>query len=287
MSSPRCGVCARPTDAYLCHRCARDIRDELHALTHNPPDRPGRLLDALDDVLTRAVKIDAHGGEPATLPIGYAATQAAVTLRSTLVAWIRSAAAAHGYHVAIQATLPDMARWLTTHATWLRACPDAAQAHDELLYAVDVVRRTIDRPPRLWFAGHCTHCEHDLYGVADEQTGRPLDGQITCPHCRTVYTSRDRQHWLLEAARDMICTTSVISQALSRWSDRDVTPAMIRKYAHSGYLHRVDYNTAGQPRYRLGDVIDCVIAAAARRPPHDTRPHTPDTPHKPAHLPTR
>lgn len=136
-----CVTCTKPTSEYLCPGCgdhlARDLADV--------PDLCAELDTTryrLDHVTARAAV-----GRDAEKPLAWKepAADAAWVLADTLGTWARDLA--HVRHVPLDPrTVADVAGWLEHRIDWLRAHPDAAQAHDEISNAVRNTRRAIDLP---------------------------------------------------------------------------------------------------------------------------------------------
>jgi hypothetical protein len=263
----RCTVagCANPAgDAYVCMSCTRDLFADLVAVPW--------LLDHLAVTLARLDRIMGsldHTGVAAAapLPIRWRAVQAAVTLRHTLAPWARRVAA----HRSLVCDLTDdqtagFARWLATHIVYVRQLADAGELIDEIRYAIDQVRRAIDRPPDLSYAGPCDGCHADLYCEAD-QYGHPTESVIRCHQCRCTYDIADRRDFLLNEARDYLATATEIAQALPALYGHDLSVNTIRcwiargqllprAWLHAGRVHTHRQSDRDRPLCRIGDVID-------------------------------
>jgi len=146
----------------------------------------------------------------------------------------------------------DPARWLAARVQLVRQRPWAGEAHREVLRAVGVAVRVVDVEQPESTVGPCPSC------------GRALTAQrgavvVECRGCRTtvdVVTARDAR---LREAEDRMLTARQIAAAMTTGL-RSVTPAMIRGWVSrdarsGGGLRPAGYNAAGQPIYRLGDVI--------------------------------
>ncbi|MFC4912563.1 hypothetical protein [Actinomadura gamaensis] len=266
--------CGRPTrGATICGACAADLARALASVPW--------LDRQLDLVLARQTRIGSRGPRPAETPLPYAphATEAREVLRSTLAAWVDEllpvlprrdpgpvcADCAHPScrYRAPGRTLPGMAWWFQARVDHLVRHPEAEELRDEIMAAVWAAQRVVDRPADRRYVGQCgadldgSDCEADLYA-------RPNAATVTCPACDTRWDVRWRRERLLAAAEDTLATAADLARALTGLG-HEVTPEMIRGYAHRGQLVPHGRDARGRPLYRLGDVADAVAAAAARR----------------------
>jgi hypothetical protein len=156
------------------------------------------------------------------------------------------------------------ARILAAHLNWLRYRPTADQDLAELETAANTIRRVVDAPPPLWYAGPCweptadgTQCDGELYAFA-------ASGSVRCPLCDVSHPVAERRQWLLEQAVDTLAHAEMLAGALCVL-DRKVTSAMIRGYAFRGRI--VDHGTdaSGRPLYRVGDVLTVLDDIARRK----------------------
>jgi hypothetical protein len=264
----RCTVagCDTPAgDAYVCMSCTRDAFADLIAVPW--------LLDHLAVTLARLDRVLAslgHTGTAATtasLPIRWKAVQAAVTLRYTLTPWARRVAAQRG----LVCDLADdqtaaLGRWLACHIVYVRQCGDAGELVDEVRYAIDQVRRAVDRPPDLFYAGPCDTCSTDLYCGADRY-GHPTASVIRCHECRQTYDTADRRARLLDDVYDHLATATEIAQAVPSLYGQRIPVDTIRTWIargqllprawlHAGRVHTHRQSDRDRPLCRIGDVID-------------------------------
>lgn len=209
------------------------------------------------------------------------ASRAGERLRNALATWTRlvleerGEQAAGGYPVD---TPRHVARWLLVQLEWLRHHRDAASCLADVDGAVSLLRRAVDRPPDLWFAGPCDGnglvselaehvAGHDTTGCAERLYAKPNAPTVDCRACQLTYDVPKRRDWLLEAAQDMLAHAELIGRAAPALG-LQVTPSMIRGYAHRGRLEERGTDLAGRPLYRVGDVIDVaqdVLAEADRK----------------------
>ncbi|MFJ8818195.1 hypothetical protein [Amycolatopsis thermoflava] len=165
------------------------------------------------------------------------------------------------------ATVRTAATWLANHGALLAQHPAASEMHQHVVSLVKFVQRLVDRAPDRIYLGRCgveidrTVCERDLYAL-------PGRAWVQCPACNWWWDVGARREWLLDLAEDQLATPTEISQALSRLG-REVTPAMIRGYAHRGRLTQHPphpWDELERPRYRIGDVRDLLDATKEASP---------------------
>lgn len=142
--------------------------------------------------------------------------------------------------------LTVVALWLTEQLRWLRYRKEADQAYDELDDACRLIERVVDRPAVRWSAGDCWFCREPLNPAAGAF-------RVTCPGCGATYTTAEIKARLLAQAEDALAGASWCAATLTRLGV-PCTAAAVRKWAERGRLTPVDTDTAGRPRYRLGDV---------------------------------
>lgn len=161
------------------------------------------------------------------------------------------------------------ARWLAEHdqLEWLRHQREAAEAMAELREAAREVERIVDRPRDRWYAGPCwaelddvdaedaggesKRCMVELYAAPGAKT-------VRCRDCGSEYDAAARKDWLLREARDALVHAELMARALTALGIEDVTPARVRGMARHGRLMAKGTNQAGDPTYRVGDVLDVI-----------------------------
>lgn len=260
----RCPVCGLDMSAQLavCRPCTAGLWRDL-------ADVPSLEMH-LDLTLTRQVRLGDRGGSRSTetaVPYDQRAREAIGQLRGALVDWCRllhldeqrpGPACRNCAHPSCawiartwwpSDTLAGMSRWLSRQRLAVMRHPALAEAVDELSGAVRHARRAIDRPPSVWYAGPCI-CGGDLYA----RHGAPV---ITCRACGANVTTASQERWLMAQAADHLGTATEIARALHAFRS-DLTPAMIRSYAHRGRLADRGHNQTGHPLYRVGDVLDLI-----------------------------
>lgn len=277
-----CAACDRPTDAFVCRPCMRELEREL--------GETGWLLDELETVLTRrAVYGDRYGGSGAgkstPLVFDVRASDRVRELDQALAAAIR----------AVRAPRPALLRpsrrnidaaWNVRHRAAVVAArlvelahhEDAGRIVDDLRSAYARTRSAIDKPADRWFAGPCWTplCGRDLYAdvgksVAVCETKRG--------GCGATYDVQTRRDYLLREADDQLANAATIARAVSWLGAEPLTAARVRKWAerkritpkafarcpkHAHDVIPPSTCRACSPLYRVGDARD-LLAADTRR----------------------
>lgn len=269
--------CGRPVaDAYCCGACAGQLEDALRTITGHQGQHTWvtPIGEDLDIALTRLSSISGAGGRVRKRgdvgPLLYdpRASTARLSLRNTLVGWVRVAHEASEAHGASESlpddTLPDMARWLLERVERIRHLEAAGEAVRDITKAVEHATKIVDRPPERWYAGICgadladhDWCRADLYAPVKAAV-------IQCPACGNVWDVQARRDWLLRQAEDVLAHAALIAQALSALGT-PVTPVMITRWVTAGRLLDHGRDGAGRVLYRLGDVITLAHEHAQRQ----------------------
>lgn len=252
MSAIPCGCCGRPVaDGFVCPADSFRLDEAIQSISayHG-------LAWALEITLTRQDRFGTRNGSRSAekpVPFNHKASTASGRLLSVLRYWANRVARETGDNRP-PSDLAPLATWLRPKVGWLRYHEEGARAHTTILDAVADVRRVIDRPPDLVYAGPCgatpedadEECLEDLYAF-------PGASYVSC-RCGTVWDVQERRRWLLDAAEDQLATTKEISRALTQYAFT-VTESMIRNYEHRGLIAR--RGTKGRATlFRIGDVLD-------------------------------
>lgn len=257
----RCG-CGRPCgDAQLCRDCRDRLRDDLVHVADLAAD--------LVVVLTRRTRAGARvGARSAETPVPFdqRATPAATVLRDVM----RRVAGAAGMVDAARSSSVTCADWLRSNLRRVVQLDVAWDIAEAVAYQVDQVRRVCDRPADLIYIGRCggqsgtssDGCVEDLYA-------RPGAPYVRCRGCGTNVDVTTRQEWLLRVLEDHLATATEIARAVSRLGE-PVKAERIRKWAERGRVEKRGERPRGQngkpdPLYRVGDVLDLLLAEAARK----------------------
>lgn len=253
--------CGQPaTDgAFLCGSCITGIWNTLANV-------PG-LVAELETTITRQARMAERAGSAAdgSLPWNEAASRAHRRLRVTLstlaeactVDRIRSTEGTHREPAPARVDLGYLASWLM-----VRVDPVAASPHARALWDVArVVRscsRVIDRPPELTYAGPCQACGADLYAM-------PGAALVTCRVCGVPEDVEERRGFLLTRVYDQLATATEVARALTTL-DMPITSDRVRQWRHRERLVARGHNRTGHPLYRVGDVVDLLLADTTAKP---------------------
>lgn len=274
-----CVRCARPVadTGYACHGCADGCAS---ALLHSA------LL--VSEVWVSVARLDRHGERgystaEVPLPFAWDAADADWAIRNTIGTWARHIAQERGARLPgtwihpprpagfvgplrawkVNDSTVALMVWLAGQTGWLRMRPECDEALDELHDVARQVRRVVDSPPVLWYAGPCwtndehgQRCETDLYAA----TGATW---VTCRECGASHDGDERRQWLLGQARNTLAHAGLIATALSALG-HEVTSAQVRGYAHRGRILAHGSDERGRPQYLVGEVIDLVTQVARK-----------------------
>ncbi|ACZ29586.1 hypothetical protein Xcel_0547 [Xylanimonas cellulosilytica DSM 15894] len=267
---------------------------DLNPLRRTGPTRirPGLLTDAEDRIAHgQTVHVGERDGMttdagPVTLPYRYSPSEARWELLNTLTAAADDIARRRGLHRPYN-TPQALAAWLTGNVPWIRAQPDGGNLIAELLDAIDTMKRAIDVPATMRYAGPCNAdidvtTETVVAGVPTTTlTTRPCYGElyarpgaidVTCPDCGATYPVTARRAWLLDQVTDVLLPAAEMAVAVNGLLDTDVKAARlatnIRWWKSVGRLPEKGRTRDGRPKYRVGDVVDLVVQSAKRRTPH-------------------
>lgn len=174
---------------------------------------------------------------------------------------------------------------------WIRQHPDGWVTITTIRKAVTDARHAIDRAPDLEYAGVCSastsgcpgpaecpcgcHDGHDRPCTMDGGCGltkgaacpgelyipkRTAAGVARCSTCGTDHDIPARRRYLLEAARDVLVTTTEACAAVSTHGAGALSEATIRSWKQRGRLIAHGHDSDGRDLWRLGDVIDLALA---------------------------
>lgn len=243
--------CGHPiTDTYLCGDC--------HVLTRDTLTRVPALVVDLELTMTRQRRF----GDPVLggagdygLPYNPAAAATLRELDRELARVVRLYRLTH--------TAPEPPRHPRAMAAWLLPRLGDVVALPWAVSLLDVVRvteratRIIDAPAERTYAGPCDHCGTDLYATA----GR---GHVECHDCGLCYDLAARRAWLLGVVDDRLATAIEIARALTSL-ELPVTADRIYQWKHRDRLDVRGSDRRGRPLFRVGDVVDLLVAYAAKR----------------------
>jgi hypothetical protein len=295
MTQPTCELCSRPLPdtAYVCSTCATKVGEDLERIVDYAPEVENAVLKLVrygasgqgsgerpvpfDD--KRAERAAAVGNTVATWARHVSESRGVQIPRlpdkpvvlgplcyhggalSYLLDADRRRPCLHDSCEEIRPPRPALgaavaARWLVGQLEWLRHQPEAAEAFTELRNAARELQRVVDRPRDLWYAGPCRNdlpdggvCEVDIYAVPGTRT-------VRCRECKAEYDAVARRDWLLQEARDQLLHAEWIARALTALGIEDLTGSRIRNLAARGRIEQKGTNAAGDPVYKVGEVLD-------------------------------
>lgn len=169
-------------------------------------------------------------------------------------------------------TVPGCVEYLTSHVKHIVARDYAPELLDLLLDVEKRLRKLIDRPADLWYAGRCGSetdmlDEHDQVvdvAVCDRELYARLGAvSVRCPVCGCEYDVAARRDTLLDEAEDRQATVESIVRIVTTLGDVKVSSAKIsarvRTWAQRGKLTAHGTRVVDgreRPTYRVGDVLD-------------------------------
>lgn len=118
-----------------------------------------------------------------------------------------------------------------------------------------------------WYAGGCQRCDSGMYVV-------PGLTWVTCNGCGATTYARDRLDVVLDEARGWVARPKAIAEAIVALVDTEQSVARlyerIKKWSQRGRLEAVraldeDGDEVGPKRFRLGDVVDLLLAEGETR----------------------
>lgn len=275
-----------PDNAYICGRHTKKLRDAL--------ERIRELSGELETTIVRQSRIGSDNAgrrsSETLLPFALNPSLLPDSLQNTLTTWARHIAEAKECQIELrprlyagpthrecrhvscrlvrspQPVLGQLADWIAGHADWIRRRQEATEMYEEVAYCADEIERMVDRPGERWYAGACDACGTHLYAA---QTA----AAIKCRECGRSYDVTSRRNQLLALVQDSLAHAELIGRALSELGV-PVTSGQISLWWSRGRLERRSkvpngYDRNGNPRfrhlYRVGDVIDLVNEAAAKK----------------------
>jgi hypothetical protein len=257
MTGPTCDLDGRPVDgtAYVCSPCSDKTRADLL-----------RIVDLAGDVEAAILKLVRYGGAgqgsgERPVPFDDVRAERAAAVGNTLATWARHVAEARGVEIPHRPGVPGaavVAGWLADQLEWLRHQREAAEAMSDLREAAREVERIVDRPRDRWYAGPAGRICLPAAGARWSCTRCRVRGTVRCPECKAEHDAAARKQWLLDEARDALVHAELMARALTALDIEDVTPARVRGMARHGRLMAKGTNSAGDPTYRVGDVLDVV-----------------------------
>jgi hypothetical protein len=287
MTGEACRVpyCQRPVHAAsVCDPCLDDLEADLRALGARRAGEGTGLAHALEAAYLRqqrfsVASIGIPNPDESSVPYNEAAGKVRRDLSRTLLRWwlvVQDVTPDSGYVCygeRTPATVEAMVEYLLRYRGWFRANPAGADAVVDFSRITGKAKAVVDRPPDLVYLGICSmrtktpdgvdECPEDLYAVHGKDV-------TVCRRCKNQHDVKHRQQILLNSVKDQLATASDISRGLSGL-DMVVTAERIRQWKTRGRI--VPRGDADRPLYRVGDVIDLIVADAERlsRQPETTK----------------
>lgn len=174
----------------------------------------------------------------------------------------------------------DLAAWLITRlndGAGLAWHPGIVRPHlAELRRLIARGRVAVDRQPERWYAGPCNVALRDDAGdlvIVNGAQARCVEDLYVRPHvtvalcqaCHAKHHIDERRAELVRLAYERLETATDLSRALAGLLGTEVRAERIRQWKRRGRIATRGTNKAGDPLYRVGDVVDLVTADAARR----------------------
>lgn len=286
MSQSLCELCSRPLSdtGYVCDKpCTTKVREALELIV----DLAGEVENAVLKLVRYGGSGQGSGERP--LPFDDKRAERAAAVGNTVATWARHVAESRGatiprptpmvgplcrhgisckHHTCerirtrrMESGVATAAAWLADRLKWLRHQHEAPLMFTDLRDAARELQRIVDRPRDLWYAGPCwgeldelddddlpKRCLNELYAVPGTRT-------VRCRECKAEYDAEGRREWLLREANDALVHAELMARALTALGIEDVTPARVRGMARHGRLMAKGTNAAGDPTYRVGDVL--------------------------------
>ena len=263
MTCPACLTRTTRDTHTLCDQCAWQVRRDLD-------DLPA-LAKEINTTLTKQARFDNGKSRPGkNRPLDLARDEDVdrflrswetrtqlIRLRDSIPRTIRK------WMEATNSRRHELAHRISLHEK-------AAEAYAEITGLAASIRKAIDRPPDLVFAGKCGtivetdgepgdgtarggvghwRCDKSLYA----EPGRPT---VRCTRCGATHDVADRRAQLLTELDNQLCTAAEIAKLVVHLGDlgvsRQQTRKLINKWNQRGRLP--SYGTH-PPRFRFGDVL--------------------------------
>jgi len=272
-----CHVCQADTDAMLCRRC-------LYRLERILAELPSWLSELQRTETRQSNTSGPDGGKPTKraeqpLPFDARAVVLAEQARNGLSSWIRHLCEQRGLTTPKLDRTAHMAVWLTAHVAAIAQDEAAADCYTAMVELRRALMRHVDNLGKRW-AGPCTAMVDEYALSLDSgdqlrpvlvQTGtrrqcgadlrtRPGSPVIICAECGAEYDPIERAQWTLGQSRDHLDSAAFIAHALTD-AGYPVKRNTITMWARREKLFAWREDDLGRPLYRVGDVLDLVLAA--------------------------
>lgn len=277
--------CGRPTQVSLCTYCLSEMVTGLRQLAtggverirkHRVPtpgtkpdeqpmkdvvDRRPGLCEELDVTLARLDKIGSTPGMRVTgegeraFPFSPPASLVRGTLDNTISTWARDVAETYPHLTLTSSSTPEAAAWMANVAGLLAEHPAANEMYDQITYAVDQVKATIDRFAEKIRLGPCGAvyegivCEEDLYGSKDKDT-------VRCKTCGSEHDAAARWESIRASVRESLATAAEIAGAAVTIYGQKLNVKTIRTWANRCRIETHGTNGDREPLHKVGEVLD-------------------------------
>lgn len=232
---------------------------EIHLLSRKLTNLRDWMVDDLDSAIARQVAfgddndIRRRGRDDSGLEFNAAASLVAQDLWGVLRAWTEHVCT-HSNH-----TWPGNQRshvyagWLNRRRVDLAKTEEAPQALDEICDAWDRVKRAIDLPPPLEFAGTC---QSDLPGVRCEGVYvRPGTLEKKCSTCHVMCDIQKMRAAIREELEGLLYSAPELATAMSIKLENKVPFERVRNWVRRGRLTAAATKN-GEGMFRLTDALE-------------------------------
>jgi hypothetical protein len=255
--------CGRPTSDMLCRTCRDQLTAALRELVSHPSGGPG-LIHELDITLARQ---HAHGADTGVavhsatrpMPFNEAASEVRYVLDNTITTWARDLHEHNPHLLPPAGTTTAAAAWLVGLPNLLALHPAADQLFDEIAHVVAEVRRVIDRPPDLIYAGPCD-ADTDDGSCPDHLYARPSHTTVRCRTCRAQHDVAERRNWMIGYAADLRVTATVALSWTRLLLDKTIPRGTWDSWVSRRRIIAHGRDQHGHPVYRFGDVRDLALS---------------------------
>ena len=225
MIEPRyCPITGHELDSH--RYAAPAAAGQLRANAADLPD----LIHQLELTITRQVRMPQTGGgtpRDERLDFNYNASEAAYVLRQTIL--INVDEIARTKNQPTPDTWTDIAHALSQWADELTLTERGAEILGELLDALTLAYRTIDRPPDRQYAGPCPQCGTDL-------TAPHGASEAVCPTCETRTNIEEQHNWMNQQLESMNLPADQARHAAHIITGTPVTRHNLRDWERRGRL---------------------------------------------------
>lgn len=259
-------ACTRPTSSgYLCEPCLIELADALRDFPILAKALDATFAQEQRFTVSRPRRVREPGEEEESpLPINEHAGRLRRELSRELLRWTFNTPRARLALIPrTRHTTQAMSSQLLNNLDHYRANKNGPLAHRTFTSLHTRILRAVDRPPDLIYLGTCsnartgTKCPQDLYA----EWGATFIKCNTCGHDHNV---ADRRSTLILAVKDQLANAADISRGLAGLG-MGVTAERVRQWKQRNRLISRGVDLGKHPLYRVGDVIDLVMAENERR----------------------